>query len=305
MPCWDELRDELHERVVRDDVRGRLDVHGGLLQRLVHARLPGRRLRVHHRRVRLLGARLPMNQRAAAAVFVLFATLAGTAAAQPPSPAKLAYDEGTKAYGRGDFRGAAAAFARADALAPNDIALEAALDAAIKAHDPVLGRELLDRAKRTKAEGPLAESIRNAEREFPPDPPPAPAPATITPAAPAPPPMRAAPPPGPTGLSPIWFVASSAVTAALGGATLYFALETKNLHDTFASGACGTSGAAACRGLASDGARAQLVTNLLLAGTGVFAVTTAVLGIAFTRWHAPVKVDASPQAIFLSLDATF
>ena len=47
------------------------------------------------------------------------------------------------------------------------------------------------------------------------------------------------------------------------------------------------------------------MTNLLLAGTGVFAVTTAVLGIAFTRWHAPVKVDASPQAIFLSLDATF
>jgi hypothetical protein len=69
------------------------------------------------------------------------------AAAHADETAKSAYEEGLRAHKAGDFAGAAAAFARADAIAPNDVALKAALDAAVRADDPVLGGELIDRAQ--------------------------------------------------------------------------------------------------------------------------------------------------------------
>lgn len=93
---------------------------------------------------------------------VVLALLSIAPASWAESPAKAAYDRGTAAYKRGDFSAAAAEYAHADELAPNDIALEAAIDAAIKADDPVLGAELLDRARSRK----LDRTAQKAAQHF-------------------------------------------------------------------------------------------------------------------------------------------
>ena len=59
--------------------------------------------------------------------------------------AREAYDRGIAAFQRGEFAAAAREFATADAIVPSSVALHAALDAAIRADDPVLGVALLDR----------------------------------------------------------------------------------------------------------------------------------------------------------------
>ena len=68
--------------------------------------------------------------------------------------AKEAYDRGTQAHARGDFRRAAEEFAKADGLAPSPVALQAALDAAVDADDFLLGADLLERTKRLGAARP-------------------------------------------------------------------------------------------------------------------------------------------------------
>jgi hypothetical protein len=95
-------------------------------------------------------------------------TLSASALAEPPdrAQAKAAYDRGLQAHKRGDHRKAAEEFARADALAPSAIALQAALDAAIEADDPVLGAELIERSKREPAPPKLAASITAAHMKF-------------------------------------------------------------------------------------------------------------------------------------------
>jgi len=86
---------------------------------------------------------------------ILLASTAHTASAQSEKAlAKEAYDRGTQAHARGDFRHAAEEFAKADALAPSPVALQAALDAAVDADDFVLGAELLERTKRLGASRP-------------------------------------------------------------------------------------------------------------------------------------------------------
>ncbi|MBK8937931.1 MAG: hypothetical protein IPM79_09880 [Polyangiaceae bacterium] len=80
----------------------------------------------------------------------------GAAAAEPPDlvqAAERAYDEGVKAQTSGDYARAARLFAEADALAPNPVALEAALSASILADDAVLGMELALRAERDPSPG--------------------------------------------------------------------------------------------------------------------------------------------------------
>lgn len=59
-----------------------------------------------------------------------------------------AFERGNAQSERGDYEAAAHSFAEADALSPNKVALESALDAAILANDVPLGAELLERAKR-------------------------------------------------------------------------------------------------------------------------------------------------------------
>ena len=97
--------------------------------------------------------------------------LAASAAwAQPTAAdkarAKEAYDRGVEAHKRGDMHKAAEEFARADALAPSAVALQAALDAAVEADDPALGAELLERANREPASGALAGSVQTARSKL-------------------------------------------------------------------------------------------------------------------------------------------
>jgi hypothetical protein len=108
-----------------------------------------------------------------AATFVLAALLlagtAGTASAQNEKAlAKEAYDRGTQAHARGDFRRAAEEFAKADALAPSPVALQAALDEAVEADDFLLGADLLERTKRLGATRPatLTASIEAATKKL-------------------------------------------------------------------------------------------------------------------------------------------
>ena len=100
---------------------------------------------------------------------LLLASTARTASAQNEKAlAKEAYDRGTQAHARGDFRRAAEEFAKADALAPSPVALQAALDAAVDADDFVLGADLLERTKRLGASRPgtLAASIDAATKKL-------------------------------------------------------------------------------------------------------------------------------------------
>ncbi len=103
------------------------------------------------------------------ATFAAFAATATTASAQTDKAlAKEAYERGTQAHARGDFQRAAEEFAKADALAPSPVALQAALDAAVDADDFVLGAELLERSKRLVAarSAALAASIETATKKL-------------------------------------------------------------------------------------------------------------------------------------------
>lgn len=77
-----------------------------------------------------------------------------------------AYERATAAQLRGDYATAAREFATADAIAPNPTALQAAIDAVVLADDPVLGTELLERARRAPITGALADSARAAATRF-------------------------------------------------------------------------------------------------------------------------------------------
>jgi hypothetical protein len=80
--------------------------------------------------------------------------------------AREAYDRGTAAHERGDFAAAAIEYARADEIAPSPVALQAALDEAIKADEPGLGAELLERTKRGPTTPALEGSMRSARAVF-------------------------------------------------------------------------------------------------------------------------------------------
>jgi hypothetical protein len=80
--------------------------------------------------------------------------------------AHAAYERGTAAFRRGDFVTAAREYAAADALVPNPVALQAAIDAAIRADDPVVGATLLDHARASARTDGLVASMTTAERKF-------------------------------------------------------------------------------------------------------------------------------------------
>ncbi len=94
---------------------------------------------------------------------------AAPAAADPPSTdvqAHQAYERGTSAYRRKDYATAAREYAAADALSPNPVALQAAIDAAVQADDPVLGLQLLERAKGAPRTSALLSTMLVAEQKF-------------------------------------------------------------------------------------------------------------------------------------------
>ena len=80
------------------------------------------------------------------------------------SDARAAYDDAARAYEARDFRRAAEGFAKADALAPNALALKLALAAAVQADDPALAEELAVRAESRDASADVQEMARNAHR---------------------------------------------------------------------------------------------------------------------------------------------
>ena len=86
------------------------------------------------------------------------------AAQEERSDARAAYDDAARAYEAKDFPRAARGFARADALAPNALALKLALAAAVQAGDPVLAEELAVRAERRDASADVQELARSAHR---------------------------------------------------------------------------------------------------------------------------------------------
>jgi hypothetical protein len=104
-----------------------------------------------------------MSVRACVAIVLL----ASVASAQVDrDKARAAYAEGTRLYKGGDFSAAAVKYAEADTIAPSPIALQAALDAAVKADDAVLGAELLERARTRDVSGALATSVRSANEKL-------------------------------------------------------------------------------------------------------------------------------------------
>lgn len=104
-----------------------------------------------------------------AAFLVGTLVVASSARAQSTSDrarAKEAYDRGSVAHKKGDFRKAAQEFARADAWAPSPVALQAALDASVEADDPALGSELIERSRRGPTPGGLGASVEAAKKKF-------------------------------------------------------------------------------------------------------------------------------------------
>lgn len=109
------------------------------------------------------------RHRHVASVSCLVAVLVASGAAHaltPKEQAKEAYERGTAAHKRGDYPAAARAFAEADGALPSDVALGAALDAAILADDPVLGSELLERSERSSPTGALKDLVPKARAQF-------------------------------------------------------------------------------------------------------------------------------------------
>ncbi len=113
------------------------------------------------------GRGVPLRARATLGAIAVAMALAHAAHADDDrARARAAYDEGTREYARGELAKAAASYARADAIAPSPVALQAALDACVKADDAVLGAELLERARSRDASGALEASVRAAEAKL-------------------------------------------------------------------------------------------------------------------------------------------
>lgn len=80
--------------------------------------------------------------------------------------AHQAYERGTAAYRRRDYATAAREYAAADALSPSPVALQAAIDAAVQADDPVLGMQLVERARGAPPTRALVSTMSVAEQKF-------------------------------------------------------------------------------------------------------------------------------------------
>jgi hypothetical protein len=101
-------------------------------------------------------------------------------------------------------------------------------------------------------------------------------------------------------LGPAVFIGAAGVTVLLAGATVFSGLDAQNDPgaDTVRT---------RCVGLGEScpeyqrGRDAQLRTNLLLAGTGIAFVATAVIGVFFTRWSSPKAAKSGSVAPFIGL----
>ncbi|MGD0526359.1 MAG: hypothetical protein ABSE49_14505 [Polyangiaceae bacterium] len=89
-----------------------------------------------------------------------------TAQVPPAADAHDAYARGTAAFRRSDYATAAREYAAADALAPNPVALQAAIDATVLGDDPVFGTVLLERARGEARTNALLTTMLTAEKKF-------------------------------------------------------------------------------------------------------------------------------------------
>jgi hypothetical protein len=109
-------------------------------------------------------------RRAFAAVFsVVFAFGCPAPAAADDTAtaaAKASYERGLAEHARGRLASAARAFAEADAAVPSNEAIEAALDDAVAADDPVLGMTLVARAEGRPLDARAARARDAARRAF-------------------------------------------------------------------------------------------------------------------------------------------
>ena len=80
--------------------------------------------------------------------------------------ARAHYDMGTGAYVRADYKTAAQEFALADRMSPSNVALSAALDAAIQADMPALGMELVARSSRATLDAATSALVTKARARF-------------------------------------------------------------------------------------------------------------------------------------------
>ncbi|MBX3199209.1 MAG: hypothetical protein KF894_13845 [Labilithrix sp.] len=118
--------------------------------------------------------------------------------------------------------------------------------------------------------------------------PPAPAPESVSPRPVAPPRSDDEPRPAPrSGLSPVAFFVGAAVTVGFGAGAAVAGLLAKGKHDDFVAKRCDEGPAPGCTALQDAGEPLVLATNVLLVGSAVSAVATAIVGAAFTDWSAP------------------
>jgi hypothetical protein len=96
----------------------------------------------------------------------LLCTRASAGGADDRARARDAYDRGAAAHARGDHATEARELALADAILPNAVTLQAAIEAAIEADDAVLAITLCDRARRGPVEGPLGATVQRAAARF-------------------------------------------------------------------------------------------------------------------------------------------
>jgi hypothetical protein len=106
------------------------------------------------------------------------------------------------------------------------------------------------------------------------------------------------------GLPPIYFYAGLGATVVLAGLTTAFALDASSTHGKFEDAGCTRVNASSCSSLASDGEGAQTRTNVSLVLTALVGVATAVVGVKFTDWSAPI-VAAVPGGGIAGFHATF
>jgi len=100
-----------------------------------------------------------------------FVFQAAPAAAERPAgdafeQASILYDAAARRMANGEYAGAAVLFAKADALAPSDVALRQALQASLLADDGPLAIALLDRADAAPAESAVARLGGQARARF-------------------------------------------------------------------------------------------------------------------------------------------
>lgn len=97
-----------------------------------------------------------------------------------------------------------------------------------------------------------------------------------------------------TGVRPIWFVTSTALTALLASATVWSALDVQSAHSRYQADLPRLTQAQADTRVA-EGHRRERRTNVLLAVTGVAAAGSAVLGVFFVDWGPSATAGGSKR----------